>query len=842
MGGTGPTGRTAIAGRWRVTAVAPGAPCPAADDPRWLACAGPSTAAAALRECGRWSLDDPQPRAFDAQDWWWELRFDAPFGPEREATLGFDGLATLARAWLNGHAVLDSDNMFVQHRVALAPRQLQPHDNALLIQCAALNTALAARRPRPRWKVPMLTQQQLRWFRTTLLGRTPGWSPPAAPVGPWRDVWLAAGNDPAAAPAELQARLHDGQGIAQLSWHAGASLLRNVESAELELSRGDVVHRQALAAAADGGAMQATLHIPQPELWWPHTHGEPALYRASLHLHTRDGQRQAIELGAVGFRTVEVDQANGGFRLRVNGVPVFCRGAGWTPLDPVSLRSTPQQCHDAVAQARSAGMNMLRLAGTMVVEEDHFYRTCDQLGLLVWQDFMFASMDYPAEDPAFAHSVAREASQQLRRLRAHPCIAVLCGNSEVEQQAAMWGAARELWQPALFHQTLARLCEDEAPGLPYWPSSAHGGAFPHQACEGTTSYYGVGAYQRPLDDARRSDVAFATECLAFANIPERAALQRMPAGLATRAHHPAWKARSPRDLGAGWDFDDVRDHYLERLFGVRPDTLRYADHDRYLALARLATAEAMAAVYTEWRRPASRCGGALVLMLRDLWAGAGWGVVDDAGVPKACWHALRRTLQPVAVLLTDEGMNGVHAHLLNETAAAQTFTLAVTAWRDGDVRVASAEASFPLAPHSAQTVPVATLFEHLADLGWAWRFGPPVCDAIAATLRDVEGNVVSRAFHFPLGWGLDARAQADIGLAAQARLLGPDTAEVNLHTRRLAVGVHLDIPGWAADDNHFHLAPGERRCLHLQRTGAGDLAGTLHALNTSTAVPVEAFA
>jgi beta-mannosidase len=378
--------------------------------------------------------------------------------------------------------------------------------------------------------------------------------------------------------------------------------------------------------------------------------------------------------------------------------------------------------------------------------------------------------------------------------------------------------------------------------VPYWPSSAHGGAFPHQASEGTTSYYGVGAYQRPLDDARRSELAFATECLAFANIPERAALQRMPGGLATRAHHPAWKARSPRDLGAGWDFDDVRDHYLERLFGVRPDTLRYADHDRYLALGRLATAEAMAAAFTEWRRPRSRCGGALVLLLRDLWAGAGWGVVDDAGAPKACWHALRRTLAPLAVLLTDEGLNGVHAHLVNETATPRDLTLEVTAWRDGEVRVASGSTPVALAPRDARTVPLATLFDHHADLGWAWRFGPPVCEAIVATLRDAHGSAVSQSFHFPLGWGLDARPQADIGLAAEARLIGPDAAEVTVRTRRLAIGVHLDVPDWSADDNHFHLAPGEPRCLHIHRTGAGDFAGTLHALNTSTAVPVEAFA
>ena len=134
------------------------------------------------------------------------------------------------------------------------------------------------------------------------------------------------------------------------------------------------------------------------------------------------------------------------------------------------------------------------------------------------------------------------------------------------------------------------------------PKAGRPCAFPHVADAGTTSYYGVGAYERPIADARRSNLRFATECLAFACIPDDAALARMPGGLATRAHHPAWKSRSPRDLGAGWDFDDVRDHYVRELFAEDPMRLRHADHDRYLALGRCAIAEVMGAAYAEWRR------------------------------------------------------------------------------------------------------------------------------------------------------------------------------------------------------------------------------------------------
>jgi beta-mannosidase len=593
---------------------------------------------------------------------------------------------------------------------------------------------------------------------------------------------------------------------------------------------------QTLAWDNDAGCFTGQLRLRDPHLWWPHTHGEPALYQVSAEVVAGDqiaseDQPWVVDLGRIGFRSIVLDTARDSFSLSVNGVPIFCRGACWSPLDPVSLHSTPSACRTALEQARTAGMNMLRVAGTMVYEEDHFYDSCDELGILVWQDFMFANMDYPEHDASFAASVEVEVRQQLQRLQARPCLAVLCGNSEAEQQAAMWGAPRDSWSSALFAGSLQQLCTELAPGTPYWPSSAHGGAFPHQANAGTTSYYGVGAYLRPLDDSRRSDLRFATECLAFANIPGAAALARMPGGESTRVHHPEWKQRSPRDLGAGWDFDDVRDHYLQLLFGTDPQSLRAMDHDRYLALGRLATAESMAACFAEWRRPDSNCSGALVLMLRDLWAGAGWGVVDDAGAPKACWHSLKRILQPVALFMTDEGVNGLFLHLVNETGRPQPVAVELGAWRGGDVKVASGALKLTLTARSAQSIPAVQMLDHFMDLGYAYQFGPPPCNAVVATLRDPDGELLARAFHFP--GGLPGASEPDVGLAGEVVAVGRDTVQVAVRTKRLALGVHFDMPGFAADDEHFHLPPlGE---AHVTLRGAGPMpAGSqLYAVNST---------
>ena len=811
---------------WRACSVPPGT----VDGPeglerggaRWTALRRPEPIAAALREGGEWSLDRP-PRRFDAEEWWYRAAFAR--GEEAdEVSLCLDGLATLADVWLNGAPLLSSDNMFVSHERSVGA--ILAEHNDLFIRFRSLDAALSVRRPRPRWRAPMVEHQQLRWIRATLLGRTPGWSPPAAVVGPWRDVRLERRSVVAVDDVRVNPRLE--RGAARLDVSCVVRALRGEGSrVEAVVERAGVLHGAALAPAA-GGLFSGSIELPRVELWWPHTHGDPALYRLHLVVH---GHRApiSIDLGAVGFREVA---ASGELALEVNGAPIFCRGACWTPLDPVTLTAERAAYEAAVGQARDAGMNMLRVGGTMVYESDDFYDLADELGILVWQDFMFANMDYPDEDPAFVAGVEVEARQILSRLQGRPSLAVLCGSSEGEQQAAMWGASRELWSPRLFHQVLPRICADAIPGVPYWPSSAHGGAFPHDATVGTTSYYGVGAYLRSLDDARRSEVRFATECLAFANVPANA---HLPGGPAAKVHHPAWKARTPRDLGAGWDFDDVRDHYLAELFGVEPTRLRYADHDRYLALARVVTGEAMASAMGEWRRKRSVCRGALVWFLRDLWESAGWGIVDAGGRPKAAYHYLRRALQPTALHLTDEGGSGLFIHVVNERAVPLVAEMEIALYKAGEIKVASARGAVTVPARDAAEIPAGALFDGFLDLTHAYRFGPPSHDLVVATLLPEAGDRTD-AFYFPLG--LPSVRAADIGLTATARPLAGGDFELTLRTRAFAQSLALEVDGFAPDDDFFHLAPGAERTVRLRARGAAPLRGQVQPLNAETGTKI----
>ena len=219
----------------------------------WIAAQAPGTVAAVLAAAGRWSLDHAA-RRFDAEDWWYRVTIDAPAAAEHdELWLGFDGLAGVADVWLNGQYLLRGDNMFVAYEREVRGL-LRSGSNTLQLRFPSLDAALATRRPRPHWRVPMVEHQQLRWFRTTLLGRTPGWSPPVAAVGLWKDVWLERRAGPDVHALELQVRVTaDGVGEVELTCAMRTPADCLAAQLVLELRRGDDAYLCTLEPAGQGG-------------------------------------------------------------------------------------------------------------------------------------------------------------------------------------------------------------------------------------------------------------------------------------------------------------------------------------------------------------------------------------------------------------------------------------------------------------------------------------------------------------------------------------------------------------------------------------------------------------
>ncbi|WP_434624570.1 glycosyl hydrolase 2 galactose-binding domain-containing protein [Azospirillum sp. B2RO_4] len=776
---------------WTLTVSAPGG---SGEGGEGIPARVPGTAAEALQAAGLWSAAEPA--SLHDKDVVYRTRLTG-HGPR---VLRFRGLATIAEVRLDGERILTSDSMYLAHEVPVTLNG----EAELSIRFHALHPVLAAKKGRARWRPKLAEPAGLRFVRTTLLGHMPGWCPPIHAVGPFRPVELVEETGSCRVLAADLRSGYDGR-------DGHLSLRLTVEGAAPGATGSVEVAGLTAPLVFDGiDGFSADLTLPGVEPWWPHTRGEPVLHGVVARVGSAE-----IDLGRVGFRSLEVDRGpdGTGFALLVNGVRVFCRGGCWVPVDLVGLSSDRAAYEPELRRMRDAGANMVRVGGTMLYEGDAFFELCDELGLLVWQDAMFANFDYPT-DAAFLDSVRAEIAQLLDRTQASPSLAVLCGGSEMEQQAAMLGLPRASWvQPAL----AAAIMEEAAarrPDLIRVANSPSGGALPFIANAGVTHYYGVGAYMKPLEDARRAGVRFASECLAFANLGEDDPLG-VPA-----LHHPRWKERVPRDPGASWDFEDVREHYLEALYAVDPRRLRYEDPDRYRRLSRAVTGEVMQAVFDEWRRPGSTCAGGLVWQWRDPSPGAGWGVVAADGTPKPAWHALKRAFRPLRVILTDEGVNGLAVHLVNDTARPVEALLRLTAWRDGAVPVLKAERPVTLPARGAVTLAAAEMSDRFFDTTYTYRFGPIPHDVVTAQLLSAERDVepIDESHYFPKGRSLP---RSDLGLTAVVEDQGADWV-LRLATARFACSVHVEDERFRADDAWFHLPPGVERVVRLRpRAGSG---------------------
>lgn len=750
--------------------------------PDFLPAQVPGTLAGALAAAGR--FDPAAPRPLQDQDAWYVRDLNAVPGP---AVLRFEGLATVAEVFLNGAPILTVESMFEASDV---PVELTG-DDRLEIRFAALTESLAAKGPRARWRPRLADNQGLRLVRTTLLGHMPGWCPSVHAVGPYRPIGLIRPGLLALDDVRIRADVDGRDGVLSVSFAGAPTDLRlRCAGVEADFSR-------------YAGRALAVLRVPDAELWWPATHGRPALHDVEVVAGGRP-----FRLVRTGFRQLEVDRGDGGdFAVRVNGVPVFCRGAVWTTADLLTLAGTREAYEPLLRQAADAGMNMIRIPGIATYQTPAFYDLCDELGLLVFADLMFANFDYPAGDPAFVAHVETEARQFLDARQGCPSLAVVCGGSEIAQQAAMLGLPAEYWYSPLVTGVLPSLVAELRPDAAWVPGSPSGGDLPFSVDAGVGHYYGVGAYRRPLEDARRAAVVFASECLAFANLPDEPG---MPADL---------DAGVPRDPGSGWDFAEVRDHYLGRLYGLDPAGLRRDDPAAYLAYSRATTAEVATETFAEWRRAASCCRGALVFTLSDVAPGAGWGVIDQAHRPKSTFRALARACAPVAIGITDEGVNGLHLQLTNETAEPVAGEVEVFGLRDGTVKVCPAGRAVTLAAHRQVTLRATDLLGSFFDYGYAYRFGPAEHQVVIARLR-VDGEVVAEAFHFPLG-----RAGA-LHPATLSATVGSDASGwfLDIAASAFAQSVHLNVPGQLPADDWFHLAPDRPRRIRLARLPETDPA------------------
>ena len=488
--------------RWKLQDFAPGegaaaaAQAPDHDDAAWIPVPVPGDVHRALLAAGRipdpfYDRNEDQVSWMEGREWWYRTRFDGPDGPpppgaDERLRLVFHGLDTYATVWLNGRELGRHRNMF-REAVFEVTSLLQPgRPNTLALRfdppLAQVDAAAL-----PIWAPGVQSPPRVA-MRKAQYGYGWDWGPRLPTIGIYRPVELRRQRLAALAGLRFATLEIDASGGAALL-SVRAEVERIAAAVELELRvtlrapDGSVAAETALPLAPGADSATAYLQVSRPQLWWTHGLGAQPLYTLEVAL-AAGGAELERQTSHVGIRTIALDQSpdpdEAGtrfFRFVINGVPIFAKGADWIPADSFPGAIEPKRFDLLLSAARDANMNMIRVWGGGLYEDDRFYDACDRLGLLVWQDFMFACASYP-EDEAFAAEVAAEARYQVRRLRNHASLALWCGNNENQWifDRTFWDVPENRVPGCLYYdRILPEVVAAEDGRTPYWPGSPFGG-------------------------------------------------------------------------------------------------------------------------------------------------------------------------------------------------------------------------------------------------------------------------------------------------------------------------------------------------------------------------------
>ncbi len=691
-----------------------GAHQPGHADRDWLAIPVPGDVHRLLISAGR--IPDPfYDRAetacawMEEREWWYRLTFDGPAEPadaDERLEVVFEGLDTFATVYLNGDEIGEHHNMFRPAAFEVTARLRTHAPNVLAVRFDPPLQRIAGKTLSAWGRNPERTA-----IRKAQFGYGWDWGPRLPTIGIWRPVEVIR---------QRRAALI-GVHFATLDISSGGH--RAAVSVRVEADRfgtDSVLVAQVRLVSPEGGSAvesdvvlagestlldgTAYLTIDQPRLWWTHELGEPALYELTVTL--LDGETPLAEdRRHVGIRTLVLDQspdpAERGtrfFRFILNGVPIFAKGADWIPCDSFVGAIEPKRYTALLERARAGNMNMVRVWGGGIYEHDFFYAECDRLGLLVWQDFMFACAMYPEDDPDFIAEVNAEAHYQVRRLRSHPSLALWCGNNENQ-----WLHDRRYWdQPeppaygALYYDTILPHAVAELDGqTPYWPGSPFGGNDHNSRDEGNVHNWEVwhGNFPRKFGEQPRREptpenvsyLRYAEDMGRFISefgmhaAPVAETLRRAIPSDQLYHHSPAmdWHNKdNPKNKG-----DDL----MLSTTGL-PDGL-----EQYIAFSQMAQAEGLKFGVEHFRRRKPHCSGTLVWQLDDCWPVLSWSVLDYYGFGKAGYYYLRRAYAPVlasfkasengelALWLTNDTLHDVRD---TATVRVATFTGQVV-WEGG---------------------------------------------------------------------------------------------------------------------------------------------------------------
>ncbi|GCE18268.1 glycoside hydrolase family 2 protein [Dictyobacter kobayashii] len=571
-----------------------------------------------------YGLHEQQLQWIGERDWLYRTTFEltAQELAASELTLCFDGLDTYATVWLNGVQILTSDNMFVPQRVSVKSL-LRVGQNALHIVFAS--ALLRGQQLEAQYgKLPLWNGDSSRLYvRKAQYHYGWDWGPVFMTAGPWRAVRLESYD---ARLAEVHCPYEIAEDLASAVLPVNVRLENPAQAGAQEVhfalyaTSGDVVAEKTLNVQGKTEA-ETRFELKQPELWWPHNYGKQPLYRLVTTLRGPQGEldRHELRLGLRRLRLIQQplqETAGSSFYFEINNTPIFCGGSNWIPADSFTTRISRERYRQWLQLAVDGNQTMLRIWGGGIYEDPAFYELCDELGLLVWQDFMFACGLYPAH-AEFQQSVRAEAEANVRSLRHHPSIVIWCANNEDYAVAESKGVSdpqiTEHFEQtafparALYEQLLPEVCAQLDPTRPYWRGSPYGGASSSDPTVGDVHVWSVWHGGIPYQNYAKLAGRFVSEF----------GMQAFPALETIQGFAPAEELYpQSRTL----DYHNKADGGPRLMAPYLVDNVRVpADLEGQIYVTQFVQSEALGAAIRGWRR---RWQGRVASILLVLWSGS----------------------------------------------------------------------------------------------------------------------------------------------------------------------------------------------------------------------------
>ena len=597
-------------------------------------------------------IDDPfyrdnekKQQWIEKKDWEYTARFEVPSKIlERERVeLVFEGLDTYAKVYLNEQLLLNADNMFRTWRVD-SKQFLEAGANTLRIVFRSPVNEVLPLMAKLNYQLPSPNDQGEKTSPFTR--KAPyhygwDWGPRFVTSGIWRPVSLQAWD---------HARVNDLNIVVKTISPEVAVLTATVEidattggaaTILLEnLTNKVVAGKKQIQLEKGTNQVSFDFTVTRPALWWPNGLGAQPLY--SFRARSLVNGRVTDErVARTGLRTMELrqqrDEAGQTFMFVVNGVPVFAKGGNWIPADSFPSRITREKYRYFIKSVRDSNMNMLRVWGGGIYEADDFYELCDEMGIMVWQDFMFACSMYPG-DQQFLDSVRAEAIDNVKRLRNHPSVVLWAGNNEVEAAWMNWGWRQNLpaslWDDykKIFHGVLQEVCATFDPSRPYWPSSPRGGLDddPDSMRSGDVHFWRVWHFAEPFTDYEKLTPRFMSE-YGFQSFPNIETVKSYTIPSDRDIESPIMLAHQRHPRG----------NQLVREYMLR-DYPQPKDFESFLYVSQVLQAEGIRIGAEHLRRIMPHNMGSLYWQINDCWPVASWSSIDYFGRWKALQYYARR--------------------------------------------------------------------------------------------------------------------------------------------------------------------------------------------------------